>query len=87
MVYAENNGFRSVTTVFGNIHRYRSGNDSYNCGYCPISRVFTNSYGYRAVTLVIVNNYGYRTNIYSYWSITIGIGLIVQTACHGMYAI
>jgi hypothetical protein len=47
-----------------------------------LSRVFTNNYRYWAVTLVIVNNYGYRADIYSYWSITMDIGLVVQTACH-----
>jgi hypothetical protein len=35
------------------------------------------------VTLVIVKNYGYQVDIYGYWSITMEIGLIVQTAaCH-----
>jgi hypothetical protein len=47
-----------------------------------MSRVFTNNYRYWAVTLVIVNNYGYLVDIYGYWSITMDIGLIVQTACH-----
>jgi hypothetical protein len=46
-----------------------------NCG-------FTDIYGYQPITLVIVDNYGFQTDIYSYWSMTMDIGLIVQTAFH-----
>jgi hypothetical protein len=85
IVLGINRGYRTISRVFINNYGYRN--------YCAIdmddnyvyrrrTRAFTNNHGYWPVTLVIVNNYGYRTDIPSYWSITIDIGLFLQTLYH-----
>jgi hypothetical protein len=84
IVLVVNRGYWVIYRVFTNNYGYWNYcaldmDDNYV--YQPRSRIFTSYYGYWSVTLVIVNNYGYRTDIHSYWSITIDIGLFVQTAC------